>query len=134
MEHVIGFEVSLNHNVEAFSTEFIYDIQYLDGTTIVRAVCHEIIGPDMMAMGGPEPHTRPIIEPETSTFGLLLRNLQPILTPDAFHPLMIDPPTFSSEQCRNPAIAVTPVLFGKSDNFFPELLFGICPFGYGPLG
>jgi hypothetical protein len=133
MEHVVGFELSLHHNGEAFSTEFIYDIQYFDWATIVSTVCHEIIGPDMMAMGGPEPDTRPIVEPETSAFGLFLRNLQPLLAPDAFHPLMIDPPALSFEQCRNPAIAVAPISFGKFDDFFSESLFSLCPSGYGPL-
>src|SRR5512143_1001730 len=97
------------------------------------AVCHEIIGPDMMAMGGPEPDARPIVEPETSSFGLLLRNLQPLLAPDAFHPLMIDSPPFSSQQCRNPSITVAPIPFGKLDNFFSEPLFCLCPFGHEPL-
>ena len=39
----------------------------------------------------------------------------------------------SSEQGCNPAITVAPILLGKSDNFFPEPLFGVCQFGYGPL-
>src|SRR5512136_3445164 len=99
----------------------------------MRTVCHKIIGPDMVAMGGPEPYTRPIVEPQTPSFGLLLGNLQPLLTPDAFHPLVIDPPTFSLEQCRNPAITVAPILPGKSDNFFPEPLFCVCQFGHRPL-
>ena len=133
MEHVIGAQLPLNHNGEALSTEFVDNRQYLDWTTVVSAVCHELIGPDMVAMGGPEPDTRPIAEPESSAFGLLLRNLQPLLTPDAFHSLVINPPTLSSEQCRNPAIAVPPILFGKSDNFFSEPLFGLCPCGNGPL-
>jgi hypothetical protein len=133
MEHVIGAQLSLNHYGEALSTEFVDNRQYLDWTTVVGPVCHEIIGPDMVAMGGPEPDTRPIVEPETSAFGLLLRNLQPLLAPDAFHPLMIDPPNLSSEQCRNPAIAVAPISLGKLDNFFSELLFCLCPFGCEPL-
>ncbi len=133
MEHVIGLELSLNHDGEALSTEFVDNRQCLDWTTVVSPVCHEIIGPDMVAMGGPEPDTRPIVEPETSAFGLLLGNLQPLLTPDAFHPLMIDPPTLSSEQCRYPTITVAPIGFGKIDNFFSELLFGPCPFGHEPL-
>ena len=87
----------------------------------------------MVAMGGSQPDTRPIVEPKTSSFGLLLGNFQPLLTPDAFHPLMVDLPTLSSEQCRNPAIAVAPIPFGKLDNCFSESLFGLCPFGYESL-
>jgi hypothetical protein len=133
MKHVIGSEASLHDDVEALPTEFVNDRQDLDKSAVVSAVFDKIIGPDMMAMGGPEPHTRPIIEPQTSAFGLLLRNLQPLLAPDAFHPLVIDLPTGSSEQGCNPAITVAPILLGKSDNFFPEPLFGVCQFGYGPL-
>ncbi len=123
MEHVIGAQPSLHHNVEAFPTEFVNDRQNLDGTAVMSAVCHKIIGPDMVAMGGPEPHTRPIVEPQTSAFGLLLGNLQPLLTPDAFHPLVIDPPTFSSEQCRNPAITVAPILLWQVGQFLPVASF-----------
>ena len=133
MEHVIGVELSLHHNSQALPTEFVYDRQDIDGTAVVSAVCHKIIGPDMVAMRGPEPDTRPIVEPETSSLGLLLGNLQPLLTPDTFHPLVIDPPTLSSEQGCNPAIPVAPILLGKSNNFFPEPLFGVCQFRYGPL-
>ncbi len=133
MEHIIGAQLSFNHNGEALSTEFVDNREHLDWTTVMSAVCHEIVGPDVVAMGGPEPDTGPIVEPQTSAFGLLLRNLQPLLAPDAIHPLVIDPPTLSSEQCRNPAIAVAPLPFGKLDNCFSELLFFLCPFEYGPL-
>ena len=133
MEDVIGAQPSLHHDVQALPTEFVDDGQDLDRTPVVSAVCHKIVGPDVVAMRGPEPDTRPIVEPKTSAFGLLLGNFQPLLTPDAFHPLVIDPPTLSSEQGCNPAITVAPILLGKSDNFFPEPLFGVCQFGYGPL-
>jgi len=53
MEHVIGLELSLNDNGETLSTEFLDNRQNFDWTTVMGAVCHEIIGPDMMAMGGP---------------------------------------------------------------------------------
>jgi len=133
MEHIIGTKLSLHHVVQALPTEFVDNRQDLDGAAVIGAVCDEIIRPDMVAMGGPEPHARPIVEPERSAFRLLLRNFQPLLTPNAFHPLVIDPPTLSSEQCRNPVIRVAPILFGKSHNFFSEPLFGLCQSGYGPL-
>jgi hypothetical protein len=134
MEYVIGVEPSLHQDGEALPTEFVYDRQDLEGTTVVSAVLHKVVGPDMVAMGGPEPDTRPIIEPQTSAFRLLLRNLQPLLAPDAFHPLVIDPPTLSSEQGGDKAIPVTPIPFGKLNNFVSKSLFGIRPPGYEPLG
>jgi len=134
MEHIVGIEPSLHYHVEALPTEFIYDRQDLDETAVVSAVFYKIIGPDMVPMGGPEPDTRPIVEPQTSSFGLLLGNLQPLLTPDAFHPLVIDPPALSFEQGCDTAIPVTPIPFGKLNNFLSKSLFGICPPGYEPLG
>ncbi len=134
VEHIIGVEPSLHHDGEALPTEFVDDRQDLEGPSIMCPVRYEIIGPDMVTMGGPEPDTSPIVEPQPSAFGLLLGNLQPLLTPDAFHPLVIDPPTLSSEQGCDTAIPVTPVPFGKLNNFLSKSLFGICPLGYEPLG
>ncbi len=133
IQYVIGAQPSLHHDSQALPTEFVDDRQNFDGTAIVRAVCHEIIGPDMVAGGGPESDTRPIVEPKTSWFGLLLGNFQPPLTPDTIHLLMVDLPTLSSKQCRNPAIAVASTPFGKLDNCFSEYLFGLRPFGYESL-
>ena len=87
----------------------------------------------MVATSWPEPDTRPFIEPQTSAFWLLLGNLQPLLTPDAFHPLMIDPPTLSSEQGSDTEIPITPIPFGKLNNLVSKPLFGIRPPGYEPF-
>jgi len=133
IQYVIRIEPSFHYDVQALSAEFVDDRQHLDAAAIMRAVFDKIIGPDMVTMGRPEPDTRSIVEPQTSSFGLLLRNLQPLLTPDTFHPLMVNLPTLSLEQCRNPAITVTPIGFGKLNNFFPESFFCLCPSGYQPL-
>ena len=77
MEDVIGIERSLHHDVQALPTEFVDDGQDLDRKAVVSAVCHKIGGPYVLGMRGPEPDTRPIVEAQTSAFGLLLGNLQP---------------------------------------------------------
>jgi NAD-dependent SIR2 family protein deacetylase len=53
MEHIIGVKSSLHEYGEALPTEFVDDRQHLDGTTIVCAVCHKVIRPDVVAMGRP---------------------------------------------------------------------------------
>lgn len=134
MEHVIGVEPSLYQDGDALPTEFIDDRQNLYGMAVMRALCHEVIGSDIVTMRWPEPDTRPIVEPQTSAFGLLLRNLQPLLAPDTFHSLMIDPPTLPSEQSCDTARAIPPIPFNKLDNFLSESLLGSCPLGNEPLG
>jgi hypothetical protein len=100
----------------------------------VSTVFHKIMRPDMVAMGGSEPDTRPIIKPQTSPLALLLRNLQPLLAPDAFHPLVIHPPTLSSEQGGDTTLPITTIPFGKRNNVVSQSFLGICPLGYEPLG
>jgi hypothetical protein len=134
LENVIGIEPSVHDDVEALSAKFVYDRQDLEGTAIVSTVLHKIIRPDMVAMSRSEPDTRPIIEPQTSPLGLLLRNFQPLLTPDAFHPLMIDLPTGSPEQCCDTAIPIAPIPFGKRNDVVSQSLLGTYPRGYEPLG
>ena len=50
--------------------------------------------------------TRAVVQPEPSSFGLLLRYFQALLTPDSLHSLVIHPPTLLPKQRRDPAIAV----------------------------
>jgi hypothetical protein len=110
VEHVIGVEPSLHQDGQALPTEFVYDCQDPDGTTVVRAVLHKIRGPDVVAMGGPEPDTRPIVEPKPPPLGLFLRNLQPLLAPDTFDPLMVDLPAVSLQKGSDPTIPIATVL------------------------
>jgi hypothetical protein len=67
-----------------------------------------------------------MVEPKTASFRFLFRYLQPLLTPDTLHPLVVNIPTMISEQSRNPAVPVTAVLTSQlydvtSQNFFITL-------------
>jgi hypothetical protein len=133
VEHVIGVEPSLHQDGQALPTEFVYDCQDPDGTTVVRAVLHKIIGPDVVAMGGPEPDTRPIVEPKPPPLGLFLRNLQPLLAPDTFDPLMIDLPAVSSQKGGDPTIPVATVLGSQAHDRLSQDLIRPFPLGGEPL-
>jgi len=45
MAYIVGANLSINHNGQALSTEFVENCQYLDWTTVVCAVYHEVTGP-----------------------------------------------------------------------------------------
>jgi len=51
----------------------------------------------MVAMRRPETDTRTVIEPQPTSLGLFLRNLEPLLTPDALHTLVVYLPTIPSQ-------------------------------------
>jgi hypothetical protein len=133
MEHIIGVEPSLYEDGEALSTEFVDDRQHLDGTTIVGAVLYEVKGPDVVAMGGPEPDTRSIVEPEPPTLGLFLRNLQPLLAPDTFYPFMIDLPAVSSQKGSDPTIPIATVSGSQAHHLPSQGLVRLFPLGGEPL-
>ena len=70
----------------------------------MRAIFDEVVAPDMIAVFGPEPYTRPIAKPQTTAFRLLLRNLEPFAPSDALDPLVIDEPACNAQQRRDLAI------------------------------
>ena len=74
---------------------------------------YEVIGPDMVAVSRPQPEARPIIEPQPSPLGLLLRYFQPFPSPDPLPPEgRIDLPAITPEQSGYPAVSVPSVLAG----------------------
>jgi hypothetical protein len=76
----------------------------------------------------PKPHTRSIVEPQSTSWLLLLRNLQPFATPDTLHAVLANPPAGSLQQRRDPAITVTAILAGKLDDRLRERIFVFTPY------
>ncbi len=63
VNHIPGLNLPGNQDSQAFPGVFIDDVQYLEGSTISRAIYHEIIAPDMVLILWPEPDTGAVIEP-----------------------------------------------------------------------
>jgi hypothetical protein len=70
---------------------------------------------------------RPVVEPQTPAFWLLIRNLQPLTPPDAFDPLVIHKPTRVPQQRGDLTITVSAVLTGKLDDIGGQTFFVISP-------
>ena len=134
MEHIIGVEPPVHPDGEALPTEFVDDRQHLEGTTIMGAVLYKVIGPDVVAMGGPEPDARPVVEPQPSTLWLFLRNLQPLLAPDTFDPLMIDLPAVPSQKGTDPTIPIATVSGSQAHYILSQSIVRLLPLRGEPLG
>jgi hypothetical protein len=63
-----------------------------------------------------EPHTRAIVEPQPSSWLLLLRYLQTLATPDTLQAILTHPPAGSLKQLPDPAVAAKAVVAGKLDD------------------
>ena len=77
----------------------------------------------MVGVCRPEPHTRAIIEPQPSSWLLLLWYLQPFATPDAFDSVLAYLPAGPLKQRRDPAIPIAAILAGKSNNGLSQSIF-----------
>ena len=88
-------------------------VQDPKGNSIVGAGLHEIIAPDMLGKERFQTDHRAIVEPQATSLRLFLGDFQPFSTPDPFHALVIDNPTFVSQQSGHPAVAVASVLAGQ---------------------
>lgn len=100
----------------------------------MRAFLDEIIGPDMVTPAGPKPDAGTIIEPKATTLGLPCRHLQSFPPPDPCHTFGIHMPALSTEQRRDPAIAIAPKLAGKIDDRFRKRRFIVSDLSNMSLG
>ena len=91
---------------QALPSVLVQDYQYPKGFAVRRPSHDEVIAPDVVLVFGAKSYTGTVIEPQPSSFRLLLRYLQTFSLPDSFYSLVIHLPTFPLEQCRNPAITV----------------------------
>ena len=74
---------------------------------------HKIIAPDMLGKERFQPDHGTIVEPQSPSFRLFLRDFQPFSAPDPLHTLVIDDPAFVSQQRGHSAITVASVLAGQ---------------------
>src|SRR5215203_671726 len=89
----------------------------------------EVVGPDVVAMLGPQPDARSVRQPEPSAFGLLPGDLQPLASPNSLDPLVVDEPACSAQQLGDLAVAVASVLPSKLDDVGAEPLLVVSTTG-----
>src|SRR5271156_5666687 len=68
--------------------------------SIVGAILNKVVRPDMIAVLGPQPDARSVRQPEPAAFGLLIGDLQPLLSPDPLDALVVDEPARLLQQHR----------------------------------
>ena len=134
VKHIIELNPPGHYNRQRFPAVLVDDCKNLDCSSVLCPIRHKIIGPDMVSMRGSETGTGTVIEPQTTSFGLLLGNLEPLLTPDTLHPLVVYLPTIPSQQGRYPSVSVTPIADRQDDDCCPEDILIIPDPQNPPLG
>ena len=100
--------------------KLVNDIEHPISASIVGAVLDKVVGPDVIAVLRPQPDARSAGQPQPASFGLFIGDLQPLASPDALDPLVVDYPARLAQQPCDLAIAVAAVLLGKLDNIGGE--------------
>src|SRR3954454_15419156 len=98
VDDVDGLELASDPDGQALVGELVDDVEHAEPPSVVRPVLDEVVGPDVVAMLGPQPDARSVREPEPSAFGLLRGNLKPLASPDPLDPLVVDEPACSAQQ------------------------------------
>src|SRR5215475_7356787 len=116
------FELAGDTDRQAFVGKLVDDIEHPISTSIVGAVLDKVAAPDVIAVLRAQPDARSVSQPQPASFGLLIGDLQPLASPDALDPLVIDDPARLAQQPCNLAIAVAAVSLGKLDNIGRQTL------------
>ena len=113
----------VNANSQTFTCELINDCQHPYLLAITQAIRHKVIAPDMILPARAQPDARPVIQIESPALLLSLGNLQPFLTPDAFHAFMVDRPPFCAQQGSNAFIAISAITVCQADDIIAQSAF-----------
>ena len=113
VDDIRAVEPAIDPDRQTFVCELVDDIEHSILPSLMGAVLHEIVRPDMVGPLGTQAHARAVIEPKAAPLGLLGWNFQPFASPDAFDTLVVDKPTSLPEQRGDPAVAIAAVFAGE---------------------
>ena len=116
VEDIPRVQLSLDPDGEAFPCKLVDHTQHTEHMSIMGAVLHEVIRPDMALMRWPQPNARTVIQPETATLWLFHRDFQPLPAPNALDTPLVHMPALVPQERRDPAIAIPATLFGQVDD------------------
>ena len=133
-ENLLGVELPFDPDRQALSRELIDDAQHPIDPAIVCPVLDEVIAPYVVRTLWPKPNAGTIVQPETTAFRLLLRDLEPLPPPDAIHTLLVHVPSVAPEQGGDPAIAVAAILLSQLNDGSGQRLLARTPRRPLPLG
>jgi hypothetical protein len=113
VDDVDGFESARHPDGKAFVSELVDNVEHSYPAPVVSAVLDEVVGPDVIAVLGPEADAGPIAQPQAAALRLPGGNLQPLASPDPLDPLVVDEPAGPAQQLRDLAIAIAAILASK---------------------
>src|SRR6266545_1403286 len=106
VDHIDGLQLPIDADRQALMGELVDHVEHAVLPPVMGSILHEVVRPDVIAVLRPKTDARSVMEPQTTAFGLLLGNLQPLTPPDPLNPLVVDLPPRPAQELRDLAIAV----------------------------
>jgi len=88
-QHIFVAKLTGDHQRQALAAGLVDDREDAELAPVVRPCLDKVVRPDVPGIFRPQPNTRAIVQPQPTTFRLSLRHLQPLASPDPFHPFVV---------------------------------------------
>ncbi len=85
---------------QAFPGALIDHVQYSKGSSIMGPLNREVIAPDVVGKCWLQTQAVAIVQPHAAPLGLISRDFQPFLSPQAFDPFIVLARAFRLQQSR----------------------------------
>jgi hypothetical protein len=80
LQNIVRAKPSLDNDRQALPAVLVDHCQDPQGPPVMCTVGHKVIGPDMVPMGWSQPDAGTVVKPQAAPLGLLLRDIQSLLT------------------------------------------------------
>ena len=123
VDDVGRLELPVDPDRQAFPRELIHHVQHAILPSVMGAILHEVVRPDMVGPFRAETDAGTVAWPDPAALRLPGRDLQPLLPPDPLHPLVVDHPARRIPQHGgNLPVAQPAVLPGQGHKVVRQLL------------
>ncbi len=133
IHHIIGFQAVARPQAQAFARILVNHRESADLRAVFQAIRHKVICPYMVRPAWAQTDARTIVQIQTASLLMLLRDFQGFLPPDPLNPLVVDDPSFYTQQRRNPLVSIAAIVPGEFYNIGGEGFFVIGPPGLSSL-
>ena len=116
LDHTQTVDAPRDLERQAGATVLVDQRQDTQASPVMGLTLHKVEAPDVIAMERPQPHAGAIVQPQPASRPMLLRNLEPLTTPDPLNPVFPHLPARCLQQRGDAAIAVASVLGRQGDD------------------
>jgi hypothetical protein len=126
-DYMMTVQPASHTNRQAFTRVLVDQGQQPQAPSIVCARLDEVVTPYRIGPFGPQPDAASVVQPQSSSWLLLGRNLQSFAPPDALHTISAYIPSSILQKPGDAAVAVAAILGGQRQDRLRQHIFIFAP-------